>query len=263
MIARRKFAVGQECRKIIEEAAQRCIPLTVTNQNDSSGWEVYKSHFLGVRANRLIISQPLSDSGQGPLEPGRGQEVAITFKKGYSKCLFTTRVIGQEQFELEPGTTVPGLVVYCPEQVERIQRRAYNRVEPPTGQEVLVTFWNCEEGQTSKQCEGLLLNLSAGGLGVSVRKEFQGDLYEGQLYQMEFVPLHGQGRLSVQGRLRHAADRPGHEGQLLLGFQFIGLEMSERGRSTIRRIGRVVSVYQRQQPISRHHDLRGRADRRF
>lgn len=259
MITRRRFVIGQECRKLIENAAKRCISLTLTNRRDNA-WEVHKANFLSLQANKLVISQPIPDSHTGPMEPSPGQEVAITFKKGYNKCLFMTRVIGQEQHELELGVNVPALVVYCPEQLEKIQRRSYNRVEPPADRQIAVTFVKHDDDEVASQYQGNLANLSAGGMAIWANKQCLENIQEGEIYQLDFTPLDGQSPIVVQGRLRYAMpqDSGDNADELQLGFQFIGLEMTEQGRSMIRRIGRVVSVYQRQQPIATHRELRER-----
>ena len=238
---------------MIEEAVQRCLPVTLTNRHDNV-WEVYKANFLALNTNRLAISQPVSDCGLGHLEAARGQEVAITFKKGYNKCLFMARVIGQEHFELDTGINVPAVVVYCPEQIEKIQRRAYNRISPPQDMQVSIDFWPCDGDANKDRRSAMLVDLSAGGLGMTALAKECDLLEENKLYQLEFVPLQGQGPLVVQCRVRHINSDQVSEVKSV-GVQFIGLEMTEQGRATLRRLGRVVSVYQRHQPLSQHANL--------
>jgi c-di-GMP-binding flagellar brake protein YcgR len=250
----RKFAVGLECRNLLQEAVQKHLPLTLTNKQNNC-WQVYKSTFIGVLANRLVVALPVADAGAGHIEPSAGQEVAITFKKGYHKCLFVTRIVGREQFELDPGVSMPAMTVFCPQQIEKIQRRSYNRATVPAGEEVVVSFWPSDTTDQSGSCwQAYLVDLSAGGMGLKMGKTQLPALVEGQQVDLEFVPLPDQEPLRLQGRFRHATDAP-EAGQSLLGFQLVGLEMSEEGRQILRRIGRIASLYQRQEPLSKHSDL--------
>ena len=59
-MTRRNFVVGLECKNILTEAVSKRIPLKITNKHDTR-WQVYKSGFLGIQGNRLVLSQPISD----------------------------------------------------------------------------------------------------------------------------------------------------------------------------------------------------------
>ena len=86
------------------------IPLTITVKQDNS-WLVYKANFIAISDNRLILTQPTPDVADSHMEPSANQALAVTFKKGYHKFLFTTKVIKQLQFEIDPGIFIPALAV--------------------------------------------------------------------------------------------------------------------------------------------------------
>ena len=251
----RKFAVGVECRNLLQEAAQKHLPLTLTNKQNNC-WQVYKSTFIAVQSNRLVLALPVADSADSRIEPATGQEVALTFKKGYHKCLFVTRVIGRENHELDAGISMPVMTVFCPQQIEKIQRRAYNRAAAPAGEPVLVDFWpSAADGAVNPpRWQAHLTDLSAGGLGLSMPKNELPAIQEGDQLELEFLPLPDQEPLRLQGRFRHATDMPDGR-NALLGFQLLGLEISEEGRMLLRRISRIVNVYQRQEPLARHPNM--------
>ena len=245
---KRKFIIGIECKEILESVSFKHIPLTITVKQDGN-WQVYKSNFIATQGDRLIFTQPAPDVADCHMEPTPGQEIAVTFKKGYHKYLFTTRAIEQQQYEMDPGVHIPCLVVHIPEQIEKIQRRAYNRAKVPEKFPVSVKFWRSKD--QSKFWEGHLIDLSAGGLGVSHSKDGIDDIQEDEQFILEFIPLQGQETLSVTCRFRHAAAIDGNDNEVMMGFQILGLEVDEDGLRTLRRISRVVAVFQRQEKIVR------------
>ena len=240
----RNYVVGAECRHLLQEAAQKHMFLNVTNQHDKR-WYVYKSSFLALQSNRIIIAMPIPDQQDCYLEPAPGQTIAISFKKGYHKCLFTTRIIEQTQYQLDSDDTIPVISALCPTQIEKIQRRTYNRAVAPAGDPVTVTFWASDASINANKWRGKLYDLSAGGLGLTMLQPEMPEIPEGTQVELCFVPLPGQEPLQLQARFRHATGMP-ETGRIMLGFQTLGLEMDETGRSLLRRIGRIVNVYKRQ-----------------
>ena len=157
---KRKFAIGSECKHLLEEAVRKRLPATITNKREGL-WQVYKSNFLALRHNQIVLGQPAPHIADCHIETAQGQEIAVSFKKGYNKCLFVTRVVKpRHEFELEDQLTVPAISVYRPEQIEKIQRRAYDRTEPPEGFPVPVTFWASDNPEEKFQAQ--LSNICAG-----------------------------------------------------------------------------------------------------
>lgn len=242
----RKFVIGRECRNLLQEAVDKQMFLTLTNKRDQN-WQIYKSNFLAMQSHRIILAEPTDVAPHGQMEPSPGQELAITFKKGYHKCLFVTRLIEQGRFEIEPDLFVPTLVVYRPEQIEKIQRRAYNRTAAPASEPVNVAFWSDDASHPAAQEEyqGVLTNISAGGIGLSVPGAQAPLWQEGQQCRLQFVPMPGEEPLCLEASFRHATEADQND-NAIMGFQFVGLEMTEQGRSTLRRLGSIVRIYQQQ-----------------
>ncbi|MCF7957659.1 MAG: PilZ domain-containing protein [Phycisphaerae bacterium] len=251
---KRKFATGTECDSLLGSALEKKMPLTITKKCIDNNWQVYKSHVLLVQERRLVISMPNPHDGVCPMEPAPNQEIAVTFKKGYNKCLFVSRIISQSQLEVEGENgereLVPVLIIYKPEQIEKIQRRAYDRTNVPSGEDVTVSFWSVSRPQ--ERFQGFMLNLSAGGLAVSMPIGQATPAWESdQQCELQFVALPGQEPIIAHARYRHTTHTE-QDAQPFLGFQFIGLELSEQGRNTLRRIGRVTTVYDRRNYSSQH-----------
>jgi len=190
------------------------------------------------------------------MEPAQGQELAITFKLGYYKNLFVTRTIAQERHEIDPGIFMPVVTVLVPDQLEKIQRRAYNRAQVPDHETVPVTFQRIQtpSSESQEQWQGRLTDLSAGGLGIKMDRSQIDPLRVGDQFQLRFVPMANQNEITVNVRFRHVSELDRTD-QVVLGFQLIGQEMSEKGRSALRRIGRIVHLYQRQSELAKHPNL--------
>jgi c-di-GMP-binding flagellar brake protein YcgR len=252
----RNHIVGQECRSVLDYAVIKRLPVKVTLNQDNT-WQVYKSNMMAVQGNRLILSLPVPDTAECHMEPAAGQQVAIAFKKGYNKCLFVTRVIGTDRLEIDAGVYMPVMVVFRPEHIERIQRRAYDRVTVMADEPVSVNIRRLggTAADSGGSWPGILTDLSAGGAGMDLENKLRDRMAEGEQYELEFVPLPGQEVLKLQVRLRHITDHVEKKDWCVLGFQIIGLEMSEEGRKILRRIGRIVSVYKRRMPLEQHDDL--------
>jgi c-di-GMP-binding flagellar brake protein YcgR len=244
---KRKFIVGRQCEQALQLAQEKQFLMTVTNKNENDNWQVFKSKILAMQSNRMTISLSPPGAENSPTEPSPGQEIALTFKKGYNKCLFTTRVISCGQFELEPAVTIPSITIYKPEQIEKIQRRTFERIGVPAGDKVTVSFYPCDD--PDEKYHGQLLNLSAGGLGIKVLASEAPSWNNDRQCQVSFVPLPGQEPIVLQSRFRHTTDAF-HDGYALLGFQFVGLELTEQGRAILHRIGRVTTVYERRMQLS-------------
>ena len=253
----RKFVVGLECRTLLQESSYRHLPVTITSQQDKR-WYMYNSNLLALESNKLIFAQPVCDTPELPASLEQGQEIAVTFKKGYHKCLFVTRVMSSEQFEYEPDVFVPAMTAYCPQQIEKIQRRHFQRAEAPQSEPVTVSI-SCSANPDGEQIRwgGTLLDLSAGGLAIKVSKSQVPMIQDDQQVQLRFVPLPQQEPLFLEARYRHTTQTQNSD-ELVMGFQIVGLEMTEQGRNNLRRISRIVNVYQRQQKISLHPNLVGR-----
>jgi len=251
-MSKRKFIIGIESEEILEVVSAKHVPLTITVKQDNS-WLVYKANFIAVSDNKLILTQPTPDVADSHMEPATDQELAVTFKKGYHKFLFTTQVIAQEQFEMDPGIFIPCLTVKLPEQIEKIQRRAYNRAKVPHKATIDVKLWRVDAPEET--WHGELEDLSAGGLGIRAISDSITTIEEDEQFTLEFIPLEGQEPLSVTCRFRHAFEVEGCPDKSMMGFQILGLEVNESGLRTLRRISRIVAVFLRQDKMTRHAGL--------
>ena len=250
-MGKRNYVTGMDCQRMLDEAVEKRLFVKITDK-DESQWAMYRSSFLGKQGNRLVLTQPTPEDQQCAIELVEGQNIAVSFKKGYNKCLFVTRVVGHGLYEVEPGVKMPTITVLRPDCIEKLRRRAFNRADVPSGMQIAVTLRSTAKGR--KEWTGLLTNLSAGGMAVQMDNSDAAVLQDDQQFVLEFVPLMDQGSIQVPGRVRHTTASSAGD-QSLVGIQFMGLDASEEGRNTLRRLGRIVNMFQRQQPVAKHHDL--------
>jgi len=132
-----------------------------------------------------------------------------------------------------------------------MQRRAYWRVKVPPKLNIRVLFWhrgymdNTEEAPLDNYWQGQLLDLSAGGSRISVDVAQGSNFRTGQLVGLQFTPGYYQKPILLEAQIKHLSEIP-EEKQLVIGVEFLGLEVSGQGRRKLRRILDVVEDYEKQ-----------------
>ena len=90
---------------------------------------------------------------------------------------------------------------------------------------------------------GLLQDVSGGGCRVEIDAARDPQLCAGDTVGIQFRPDPRSEPLCLDAMFRHTEDLG--RGQLSLGFQFVGLEMTAQGRHTLQSLSRVVSTFLR------------------
>jgi len=222
--------------EIIIDAARRGTQVILT-RHDDLGWQVCKSRFVGCDEDRqrLYIARPPGGRAAAWADPLTGELVGVTFRRGHKKCLFNASVTG---FEEQGGAR---LEVGWPEQLQELQRRAFQRAAPPPGRQIKVHFQRKDGVGEDEVRVGVLEDLSAGG--IRVRSAAGGDLRADDTVRLTFALRRHGPQLTLDGIFRHRESR--REGPCSLGFQFVGLETSAEGQDTLAAIARVVADFQR------------------
>ena len=206
------------------------------------GWRAYKSVFTSGSSEsatlRMLARAPRDGSEGWPMQPG--DTLGVTFRLGHKKCMFSSVLRSVEP--CENGAIVR---LTWPKQIQQLQRRAYERAEPPRGNVVAVRIWQADvadgvgPGQRNVR-HGQLEDISAGGMRLKIADPK--DLTPGSTYRCSFSPRNGAPPVVFEATLRHR--EAGDEGRVSLGFQFIGLETSAEGRKTLDRLASIVTHFQ-------------------
>jgi len=220
---------------VIATAAQKCTPATLTVSRGCH-WINLRSRIVALKDAHLWLELPIGQDGT-QYEFAPAEKVGVSFKLRHHKHIFYATVQHMEQMPLDAGGTVPVLSVCCPTKMQRLQRRAYARVDVPAGKIVRASFWlggqQQEPSGTSTEqpvWTGAVLNLSAGGFLMRVDSGVADALDEGDTVgvRLSFGP--GQETIYTDAQFRHA-DVEGDEA--MMGFQFVGLSETAAGRETL------------------------------
>ncbi len=226
----------------LNEAIRRKVPVSVTCRVGGL-WYNLRSGIIKQGQDKLWLQFPTSRSGTEP-EITEGLMLGFTFKLGHHKHIFNTPVEAICQVKVDAGQTNNAVCVPVPLKMQRVQRRAYNRVNIPANRSVLATFWHGgQDGDRSIKWEGWVTNISGGGFQIRLPNRTAPDVDTGDIIGVcikvgqEFESV----LADAQFRQRIDDDR----GVVLMAFQFVGLNESQRGQETLGRISRIVREFQR------------------
>jgi hypothetical protein len=247
----------RQIEEAVDAAVDKCIPLTLAV--DTDGWKNLHSRFIDMDGTHIFV-EPGIDRAGVPQEFVPAEKVAMSFKLKHHKYLASARVVGLRPYTLDDGTQIPVLSLCFPTHMQRVQRRAFSRVEVPPGRVVRVSFW---EG--SKDTEpvvalaefpvwsGRVVDISAGGFRAVFTDCKELTIEPGERVGVRIAFGAGEDSVYADAQFRHVDDAgdedPTHTG---LGFQFLGLPHTPEGRDVLRLIAQKVADFGRAQANSRH-----------
>jgi len=228
--------------RILHESTREGRRVVITHHADD-GWRMYKGTFAVSREQERSLCVEVATEPVTRLADGLeiGDVVGCAFRDGHRKCIFTSVV---EHVHANGSGTLVAL--RNPDQIQQLQRRAFERAAPPANNVIAVRFWR-ETGTASPDPadrdmrHGQLIDISAGGMRVRAANTQRLDL--NLVYRCAFTPKTGKPAFVLDALLRHREAE--ENGRAALGFQFIGLETTSEGRRTLDRLARLVSQYQR------------------
>lgn len=239
--------------EVLEEAAQRNVPATITVRLGES-WANFHSRMIQISPERLLVQLPMPHENQPPHEFSPAERIGVSFKLKHHKHIFQATVAGVVQMTLDDGSTVPVLSLCLPTRMQRLQRRAYLRVDVPANRIVRASFWlggRAAEpaGATPEQpvWSGLVTNISAGGFQLVAENGAAQTIEPGFTVGVRLSFGAARDSVYADAQFRHAEPGPG--GSDLLGFQFMGLDQTPEGRQSLRVISENVGEFQRAFPM--------------
>lgn len=231
----------------LAEAVRRRVPVSMTCRVGGL-WYNFRSRVIRQTRDELWLESPPDPAGTAEEKPEmvEGLMLGLTFKLGHHKHIFNTPIEAVCPISTDGGESLIAVCVPVPSKMQRLQRRAYYRVDVPRNRSILATFWHGGQAcDKSARWEGWVTNISAGGFQVRLPSRSAANLCIGDVVGVhikvgqEFEPVPAD----AQFRQRISDDR----GVVMLGFQFVGLNESERGRETLERIGQIVRSFRRHQ----------------
>jgi len=237
-----------QIRQSLAEAIRRGTPVALTCRSDGQ-WHNLRTRILRRTGPSLWLDAPTATGPEAP-PVAAGMEVGLSFKLKHHKHIANVPVEAVCPLSADGAEGAPAVRVAVPARMQRIQRRAYLRAEVPRNRSVLATFalggpdGDAADAEPSRPTwDGWVTDISAGGFQVRLAGHGTPELDLGDLVTVsvqlgqEFAPIVA----AAQFRQEHVDER----NVVHHGFQFVGLNESEQGRRTLRRIGQVVCDFQR------------------
>jgi c-di-GMP-binding flagellar brake protein YcgR len=249
---------NEQINEALAGAVERHVPLTLTVRSGGR-WVNIRSRAILVRGQHFIIELPTMEDHQTPYELAPAEKCGVSFKLKHHKHIFSATVVGLERVRLKDQTEVVVACLCSPTQMQRLQRRAYERVDVPANRIVRASVWlggmEAEPAGTSPErpvWSGRVLNISAGGFQMRTTKEAPLAVDVNDIVGVRLVFGTGQETVYADAQFRHAQP----DGSMsLLGFQFVGLAESIEGQATLQFITTKVSEFLR---AERYADARRR-----
>lgn len=228
---------ARDIHECLRGAADRSVPMTITLRVGEC-WENLRSRFLSVVGGKVFVDQPVPYDDQPPREFAPGDQFGASFKYKHHKHVFTATVKGSEPVTLDDGSEVRALVIEHPAQMKRMQRRAYFRVDVPPGKIVRGSFWlgnkdSEPSGPSQEQpvWSGEVTNLSAGGIQIATDASSLDYMDVGDLVGARIAFGTERQSVNVDAVFRHGEEQGE---RALLGFQFIGLDVTQDGQEALK-----------------------------
>jgi len=236
-----------QVEEALRSAVEKQVPAVATIRS-GGGWMNLHTRFLACRGPHLLMSMPSAEGDIGPRSFAPADKIGVSFKLKHHKHVFTAVVAASESY-LDGDTVLPALRLCCPTKMQRLQRRAFLRVNVPPNRIVRGSFWlggrEAEPAGTTVECpvwQGRVTNLSAGGFQLLTSPECVSLLEVGDLVGVRLVFGAGQEAVYADAQYRHVEPQ---DCEALLGFQFLGLPLTPEGRETLDALSARVAEFQR------------------
>ncbi|MCY2929877.1 MAG: PilZ domain-containing protein [Planctomycetota bacterium] len=244
----------QQIDEAIRTAVDKSIPVTVTVQPDGSDtWINLHSRLIALQDQQLFIEPPTAEQGEPTRELAPCDRIGVSFKLKHHKHVFNTVVLGASRgWRSGEGASGDALAISTPTRMQRLQRRAFQRVDVPPGKIVRGSFWlggrKSEPKGTDVACpiwSGRVTNISAGGLQMQVDPQVTHVLDVGDVVGLRIVFGAGEAAVYADAQFRHYDD---FGDRAVIGFQLVGLAETPEGQHALRIIMDRVQQYGRINP---------------
>ncbi len=235
---------GAEPRKILLDVLEKKVP-AIMSYLSKGKWHTAEVLLVDFGTDWFDVETTPGKKSL-PINIRVDQPVGVSLKYGYGKFIFETRVVTLGLSPNSEGRGKIGLAI--PERIEVIQRRNYFRVEAPKSLRVNVVMWRCsrkadDRGALSNHYwQGKLIDISAGGVQVSLDAAQEPVPKKGQFIGLRFTPMPYEMPLMFNAKVRSilpTADKH----NICLGLQAVGLEAAPEGRGVLKRLCDVVGRY--------------------
>jgi hypothetical protein len=234
---------SRQTEQALSGAMEGHIPITATF-NLQQSWHVLHGRLIPPDGRFLVLEleQPATLALPTDLRMG------VSFKLKHYKHLCTATLLACQQLTRPDASMADALKLSWPGRMQRLQRRAYTRVDVPDNRIVRAACWlgsSREEpaagSPTSPVWSGRVSNISAGGLQLVTDASASRDLDVGDDLGMRLTFGLGEQAVYVDAQVRYL-ELAGQ--QVVVGLQFVGLDHTAEGRETLSIISARIAEYQ-------------------
>ncbi len=232
-----------EIAEALRGAADREVPVTLTVREDDR-WVTCRTCLLSVGDTHLLLQMPVAAEGAPVHEFTPAEKAGMSFKLRHHKYICKVTIVGQARRQQEPV-----LQVCWPNWMQKMQRRAFQRADVPSGRLARAAFWSgtsadepAGDSPERPVWTGIISNISAGGFQVETDASAAEALDTGEPMGVRLAFGTARKAIYADAQLRHVAPT---DGRTMLGFQFVGLGQSGEGRRILQEISSTVTELHR------------------
>lgn len=244
---------NEQVNEVLHAAVGRTIPLTVL-MYENNRWCNFRSRFVVLRDERLLIEMPCDENGV-PRRFEPADKVGLNFKYKHHKYTCSATVAEMSTATSGDDEEITVVSICLPSRMYCLQRRAFTRADVPANRIVRASFWMGGKDNEPTNASpdnpvhsGSVINISAGGFRMRSGHDATRGMDIGSPAGVRVTFGAGGTAVFADAQLRHVEMC---EGGAIVGFQFIGLNQTNKGREALEVIVARVSEFQRAAELTR------------
>lgn len=205
---------------------------------------MFNSDMVDAGDRSVWITYPKGQDGTADYEFSRGLRVGIAFRSGFQRFLFTAKIAAVEE------TGSGALQLDMPGNIQVTERRTGLRVEMPALVTVEASIWlggwqvkPAEPDVVMPVWSGRVLDLSEGGCYVRTSRQISRYIEVGDIVGLQLTIGEGEQAEEILVDAQFCRGDPDGE-MMMVGFQFIDVDLSEQTRGAHEKIRARLSEFQ-------------------
>lgn len=226
--------VAANMRTVVE----RNLPLTITILRQGR-WLAFRSKALATKDGQLYLEVPVSTDDLKAVEVLAGQPCAMDFRLGIHLSFFNGVLTGPEKYVSQTGEETSAFVTPLPESLDRVERRAFERVDVPSDRVVRGRVWVANSQKPI--WAGDVLNISISGFQLRTVKTAM-VFFEPEDIISSAISFEGEPLLQFDAHYRHGV----MDGEMaMLGLEFVISPSSAQDRASLAVVAAKVEEYKK------------------
>lgn len=215
---------GEEVDNVLAAAIRQRLALTVTIEHQNQ-WMSFRSRIVTLVEGLLLFEVPSTGPGLEVGEVLLGRTCMLSFRFQSFRYFFNALLGEGGKWPLQDGSEIPVLSVALPRRLDRLERRAFERIDVPSRQMVRATVWSCPSRRPA--WSGKVTNLSAGGLQMRTSRTATDFFEPGDNLNVLIWFASDDEPVPVEAYYRHGTC----DGEMaLLGLEFASFYSTPEGR---------------------------------